>query len=146
MTSKGTLLLVEDNADDIELTLLAFEQTSVSINIVTAQDGVEALQYLFPAVDATAKPLPDLILLDLQLPRVSGLEVLQQIKTRDRTRLIPVVILTTSNEERDRLQGYELGCNSYICKPVDYRQSIQVLQQLGLYWFDLNSSPPLLAL
>ncbi|MBK1987825.1 response regulator [Sphaerospermopsis aphanizomenoides BCCUSP55] len=142
MAQTSTLLIIEDNPDDIELTLLAFEQTGLRENIVIARDGVEAINYLFtenPALDS----LPDLILLDLQLPRINGLEVLQQIRSHARTKLLPIVILTTSHEESDRLQGYSLGCNSYICKPVDYDQFVNILQQLGMYWLIINSPPPL---
>ncbi|MEA5551463.1 response regulator [Anabaena cylindrica UHCC 0172] len=142
MTTKNTLLIIEDNPDDIELTLLAFEQTGLQENVIIARDGVEAINYLF-AENNTSESLPDLILLDLQLPRINGLEVLRQIRANSRTRLLPIVILTTSNEERDRLQGYGLGCNSYIRKPVDYDQFVDVIQQLGMYWLVLNSPPPL---
>ncbi|AFZ59081.1 response regulator [Anabaena cylindrica FACHB-243] len=138
MTTKNTLLIIEDNPDDIELTLLAFERTGLQENVVIARDGVEAINYLF-----AENTLPDLILLDLQLPRIDGLEVLRQIRANSRTRLLPIVILTTSNEESDRLQGYGLGCNSYIRKPVDYDQFVSVMQQLGMYWLVLNSPSPL---
>ncbi|MGM3306911.1 response regulator [Anabaena sp. WFMT] len=142
MTTKNTLLIIEDNPDDIELTLLAFEQTGLQENVVIARDGDEAINYLF-ADNNTSESLPDLILLDLQLPRINGLEVLRRIRADSRTRLLPIVILTTSNEESDRLQGYGLGCNSYIRKPVDYDQFVGVIRQLGMYWLVLNSPPPL---
>ncbi|MBD2570347.1 response regulator [Anabaena lutea] len=141
MTATNTLLIVEDNPDDVELTLLAFEKSVLQENIVIARDGVEAINYLF-SNDSSADPLPDLILLDLQLPRINGLEVLRQIRSHSRTRLLPIVILTTSHEESDRLQGYGLGCNSYIRKPVDYDEFVNVIQQLGKYWLVLNSPPP----
>ncbi|WP_016949855.1 response regulator [Anabaena sp. PCC 7108] len=141
MTVTNTLLIVEDNPDDVELTLLAFEKSVLQENIVIARDGVEAINYLF-ANNSTLAPLPDLILLDLQLPRINGLEVLRQIRSHTRTRLLPIVILTTSHEESDRLQGYGLGCNSYIRKPVDYDEFVNVIQQIGVYWLVLNSPPP----
>lgn len=141
MPQTSTLLIVEDNPDDVELTLLAFEQTGLQENVVIARDGVEAIDYLF--AENRSEPLPNLILLDLQLPRINGLEVLRQIRANARTRFLPIVILTTSNEESDRLKGYGLGCNSYIRKPVDYEQFLNVIQQMGLYWLVLNSPPPL---
>lgn len=141
MLQRSTLLIVEDNPDDVELTLLAFEQTGLQENVVIARDGVEAINYLF--AENRLEALPDLILLDLQLPRINGLEVLRQIRANARTKLLPIVILTTSHEESDRLQGYGLGCNSYIRKPVDYDQFMNVIQQLGMYWLSLNSPPPL---
>ncbi|MBD2665563.1 response regulator receiver protein [Richelia sinica FACHB-800] len=141
MAAKNTLLLVEDNLDEIELALLAFEQMGLRENIVIARDGVEAINYLF-SENLKLEPLPVLILLDLKLPRIDGLEVLRQIRSNARTQFLPVVILTTSNEESDRLQGYSLGCNSYICKPVDYDQFVHVIQQLGMYWLTINSPPP----
>ncbi|TAE54711.1 MAG: response regulator [Nostocales cyanobacterium] len=141
MPQTYTLLIVEDNPDDVELTLLAFEQTGLEDNIVIARDGVEAIDYLFP--QNKSQSLPDLILLDLQLPRINGLEVLRQIRANERTRLLPIVILTTSNEENDRLQSYGLGCNSYIQKPVDFERFLNVIQQMGLYWLQINSPPPI---
>ncbi|WP_413173137.1 response regulator [Anabaena azotica] len=142
MAQTSTLLIVEDNPDDIELTLLAFEQTGLRENIVIARDGVEAINYLFTE-NTALNSLPSLILLDLQLPRINGLEVLRLIRSHGRTKLLPIVILTTSHEESDRLQGYSLGCNSYIRKPVDYDQFVKILHQLGMYWLIINSPPPL---
>lgn len=141
MPEQHTLLIIEDNPDDVELTMLALEQANMEENIVIATDGAEAIDYLFS--DTTSHPLPDLILLDLQLPKVSGLEVLQRIRSDAKTKMLPIVILTTSNEEVDRLQGYSLGCNSYIRKPVNYDEFVNVIQQMGLYWLILNSPPPL---
>ncbi|MFB2875430.1 response regulator [Floridanema aerugineum] len=144
----GTLLLVEDNADDEELTLMAFEQGGITNAVVVARDGVEALDYLFATGiyrDRPPENLPILILLDLQLPRINGLEVLQRIKQTPRTQKIPVVILTTSNEQQDLVESYSLGCNSYIQKPVDYDRFLNVIQQLGMYWLVINSPPPLSA-
>jgi CheY-like chemotaxis protein len=142
------LLLVEDNVDDQELTLMAFEQGGIANPVVVVQDGVEALDYLFATGNYSDQPperLPALILLDLQLPRINGLEVLQRIRSNPKTQLIPVVILTTSNEQQDLIESYSLGCNSYIQKPVDYDQFLNVIQQLGMYWLVLNSPPPLSA-
>lgn len=148
ITTPGLLLLVEDNADDEELTLMAFEQSGITNPVVVARDGVEALDYLFGTGiyrDRPAENLPALILLDLQLPRINGLEVLQRIKHNPKTQLIPVVILTTSNEQQDLVESYSLGCNSYIRKPVDYDRFLNVIQQLGMYWLVMNSPPPLSA-
>ncbi|OKH39510.1 two-component system response regulator [[Phormidium ambiguum] IAM M-71] len=142
----GLLLLVEDNADDEELALMAFEQGGISNRVIVTRDGVEALDYLFSRGiyrDRSPEDLPALILLDLQLPKINGLEVLQQIKSNPKTQLIPVVILTTSTEQKDLVESYSLGCNSYIQKPVDYDQFLRVIQQLGMYWLDINSPPPL---
>ncbi|MBE9224604.1 response regulator [Phormidium sp. LEGE 05292] len=148
INTPGLLLLVEDNADDEELTLMAFEQGGITNPVVVARDGVEALDYLFGTGiyrDRPAENLPALILLDLQLPRINGLEVLQRIRHNPQTQLIPVVILTTSNEQQDLVESYSLGCNSYIQKPVDYDQFLNVIQQLGMYWLVINSPPPLSA-
>lgn len=142
----GLLLLVEDNADDEELALMAFEQGGISNRVIVVRDGVEALDYLFSRGiyrDRSPEDLPALILLDLQLPKINGLEVLQQIRNNPKTQLIPVVILTTSTEQKDLIESYSLGCNSYIQKPVDYDQFLRVIQQLGMYWLDINSPPPL---
>ncbi len=145
MMCKPLILLVEDNQDDEELTLLAFEQSELSAQVAVARDGVEALEYLFATgiyADRSTATLPVLILLDIQLPRLNGLEVLQQLRAAPRTRHLPVVILTTSTEQQDLLESYHLGCNSYIQKPVDYDRFLQVLQQLGMYWLALNTPPP----
>lgn len=148
ISTPGLLLLVEDNSDDEELTLMAFEQGGISNPVVVARDGVEALDYLFGTGiyrDRSPENLPALILLDLQLPKINGLEVLQRIRNSPKTQLIPVVILTTSTEQRDLVESYTLGCNSYIQKPVDYDQFLNVIQQLGMYWLVINSPPPLSA-
>lgn len=145
MTQKNVLLLVEDNPDDEELTLLAFEQSAIANEVVVAHDGVEALDYLFSTgmyADRNPSLMPALILLDLQLPRINGLEVLQRLRADNRTKLLPVVILTTSNEQQDLINSYSLGCNSYIRKPVDYDQFISAVQQLGMYWLLINEPPP----
>lgn len=146
VAQKSVLLLVEDNPDDEELTLLAFEQSPVSNEVVVARDGVEALDYLFGTgmyANRDTSALPALILLDLQLPRINGLEVLQRLRSDERTKLVPVVILTTSNEQQDLIDSYSLGCNSYIRKPVDYDQFVTAIQQMGMYWLILNEAPPI---
>ncbi len=136
------ILLVEDNLDDIELTLLAFKKYNLSNEIVVARDGQEALDILFPSEEKSKKSkLPDIILLDLKLPKVSGLEVLKEIKTHPETRIIPVIVLTTSNEDRDMRDSYRLGVNSYIRKPVKFDKFVEVIKQLGLYWILLNQIP-----
>ena len=139
------ILLVEDNPDDEVLTLRAFKMNNMLNRVVVARDGVEALEYLFgtgayagrdPSVN------PQVILLDLKLPKVDGLEVLRQLRADPRTHLIPVVVLTSSNEERDLVDSYQLGVNSYIRKPVDFVQFVEAVRQLHLYWLILNESPP----
>ncbi len=148
MSNKTVLiLLIEDNPDDEELTLLAFEQNRISNQVVVARDGVEALEYLFGTgnfADRNLDIMPALVLLDLQLPRINGLEVLQRLRADNRTKFIPVVILTTSNEQQDLINSYKLGCNSYIRKPVDFEQFQTAVEQLGMYWLLLNEPPPLL--
>lgn len=141
------ILLIEDNPDDEELTLLAFEQSRIATEVVVARDGVEALDYLFGTgkfASRNTDNLPALVLLDLQLPRINGIEVLERMRADNRTKYIPVVILTTSNEQQDLLNSYKLGCNSYIRKPVDFDQFQTAVQQLGMYWLLLNEPPPLL--
>ncbi len=146
VAQKSILLLVEDNPDDEELTLLAFEQNSSAHDVVVARDGIEALDYLFGMGSYAGRDtstMPALILLDLQLPRINGLEVLQRLRADPRTKLVPIVILTTSNEQQDLINSYSLGCNSYIRKPVDYTQFVTAVQQLGMYWLLLNEAPPM---
>jgi two-component system response regulator len=130
-----TILLVEDNADDEQLTLRAMRQSDVPNIIRVARDGAEAIEALF---SADSGRLPDLVLLDLKLPKVSGLEVLHRIRNEDRTRTLPIVILTSSDEERDIVESYNLGANSYIRKPVDFDEFIDAVRQLGLYWLSMN--------
>lgn len=131
-----TILLVEDNADDEQLTLRAMRQSEVPNVIRVARDGAEALDHLFG--DHAGSRLPDLVLLDLKLPKVSGLEVLQKIRSETSTRSLPIVILTSSDEERDIVESYNLGANSYIRKPVDFDEFIDAVRQLGLYWLSMN--------
>ncbi len=138
------ILLVEDNPDDELLMLRALAKNGVTGEVVVARDGVEALDYLFPPGRKTGHPddaMPRLILLDLKLPRLNGFEVLQRVRADERTRLVPVVILTSSRERRDVLEGYGLGANSYVRKPVDFEQFLEVVGQLKLYWLGLNESP-----
>ncbi|MBU2496267.1 MAG: response regulator [Candidatus Omnitrophica bacterium] len=137
------ILLVEDNPDDIELTLRVFRKYHIINQIIVARDGEEALEHLFNSRKGIPEEeRPDLILLDLKLPKVDGLEVLRQIKSHPRTQPIPVVILTSSKEEDDLIKSYQLGVNSYIRKPVNFDNFIEVIRQLGLYWLLLNEPPP----
>lgn len=139
------ILLVEDNPDDETLTLRALRKNQILNEIVVARDGAEALDYLFGAGIHTGRDTtnqPQLILLDLKLPKVDGLEVLKRVRADPRTALQPVAILTTSNEERDIVSSYQLGVNSYIRKPVDFDSFIEAVRQLGLYWLVLNTPPP----
>lgn len=143
--SDKVILLVEDNRDDEELTLLAFKKSRFLNEVVVAHDGVEALDYLFcTGIYAGRDPadLPQIILLDLKLPRLGGLEVLQRIRADERTRLVPVVILTSSNEEEDIVSSYQFGANSYVRKPVEFHQFSDAVQQLGLYWLLINQPLP----
>lgn len=141
----GAILLVEDNPDDVKLTLRAFAQHNLSNQVVVVNDGVAALDYLFgtgPFADRDVSELPAVVFLDLKLPKVEGLDVLRRIRADERTALQPVVILTSSREEQDMIQGYALGANSYVRKPVDFDQFIEAVRQLGLYWLLLNEAPP----
>jgi two-component system, response regulator len=143
MTHEPVILLVEDNPKDEALTLRALKKANIGNRVVVAHDGVEALDYLLgSAADGSHHELPQLILLDLKLPKLDGHEVLRRIRADDRTRLLPVVILTTSVEDKDRLQGYSLGANSYVRKPVDFAEFAEAVVQMGLYWLVLNERPP----
>jgi CheY-like chemotaxis protein len=137
-----SLLLVEDNADDEALTLRAFERNRTGDQIIVARDGAEALDYLFGDGSDGERPMPRLVLLDLKLPKVDGLEVLQRIRQDARTALLPVVILTSSKEQKDIITGYRLGCNSYVRKPVDFDEFLEAARQLGVYWLSLNEAVP----
>ncbi len=142
---KKTILLVEDNPNDEVLTLRAFKKNNIMNEVVVTRDGAEALDYLFATgkyAGRDAGAMPAVILLDLKLPKVSGLEVLQKIRENPRTKILPVVILTSSKEEQDLVNGYKYGANSYIRKPVDFPQFIEAIRQLGLYWLVLNEAPP----
>ncbi len=144
MESK-TILLVEDNSDDEALTLRALKKNNIKNEVVIARDGAEALEYLFGIgkyAGRNTSLTPQVVLLDLKLPKVEGLEVLRRVRADQRTKLLPVVILTSSNEEQDRIDGYGLGANSYVRKPVDFSQFMDAARQLGLYWLILNEAPP----
>ncbi|MHB1513944.1 MAG: response regulator [Acidiferrobacter sp.] len=139
------ILLVEDNPDDEMLTRRAFAKNNITNPVVIAHDGAEALEYLFDEKTNAegGQGLPILTLLDLKLPKVDGLTVLRRLRADPRTRLLPVVILTSSAEQQDLIEGYGLGANSYIRKPVDFAQFMEAVRQLGLYWLVLNSAPPM---
>ncbi|MCJ7435704.1 MAG: response regulator [Anaerolineales bacterium] len=139
------ILLVEDNPSDIGLTRRALEKSHIANKLIVVEDGQEALDYLFggdPLTDQKLNELPALILLDLKLPKVDGLQVLRRIRANERTSRLPVVMLTTSSEEDDIAQSYDLGANSYIRKPVDFNQFVEAIQYLGLYWLVMNEPAP----
>ncbi len=143
--SAKTILLVEDNRDDIELTQLALARQGIDCQVDVVRNGAQALDYLFARGNYASRDpsqLPVLVLLDLKLPKVSGLEVLKQLRADPRTRLVPVVVLTSSIEDKDLHESYSLGVNSYIRKPVDFAQFKEVASQLGVYWLLLNQPPP----
>jgi two-component system, response regulator len=145
VTNDRSILLVEDNADDEALTLRALKKNNITNEVVVARDGAEALDYLFGTgayQGRDARTLPQVVLLDLKLPKIDGLEVLERTRADKRTKLLPIVILTSSNEEQDLLRGYDLGANSYVRKPVDFAQFIEAVRNLGLYWLLLNERPP----
>ncbi len=138
------ILLVEDDPDDVKLTLMALEKSRVANWVEVVLDGIEALDYLFGTGKFAGRDksiMPQLILLDLKMPKMDGLEVLRRIRSDERTKLLPVVILTTSTEDRDRIESYKLGANSYIRKPVDFHQFADAVEHLGLYWLVLNEAP-----
>ncbi len=140
------ILLVEDNPNDVALTERALRKARIANKLVVTKDGVEALDYLFGTgtwAERDLNSIPQVILLDLKLPKIDGMEVLRQIRTDERTKLLPVVILTSSKEEKDLINGYALGANSYIRKPVSFNQFAEAVRQLGLYWLVLNEPPPI---
>jgi two-component system response regulator len=138
-----TILLVEDNMSDEKLTVLAFRQSKIENEIAVVRDGAEALEYLLgTASGQVTRDLPALVLLDLNLPRVSGLEVLRRLRADERTKLLPVVILTASKEDEDLINGYSLGANAYVRKPVEFLQFVEAARTLGLFWLLLNERPP----
>lgn len=135
------ILLVEDNPNDVELTLRALKKHNLANKVHVVRDGVEALEFIFAEGDYTGRDIdhhPRVILLDLKLPKVDGLEVLRKIKSEERTKVIPVVVLTSSREERDIVESYKLGVNSYIVKPVDFDKFVQAISEVGFYWLLLN--------
>ncbi len=140
-----TILLVEDNADDEDLTVRALRKNNIVNEVFVARDGVEALDYLFGQgahAGRDLRSMPQVVLLDLKLPKLDGLGLLRRLRADDRTKCLPVVILTSSNEEKDRIDGYNLGANSYVRKPVDFNQFSEAARQLGLYWLVLNEPVP----
>ena len=140
------ILLVEDNPDDVELTLRAFKKNNISNKVIVAKDGVEALDYLFGKgmyAGRDMKDMPVVTLLDLKLPKIDGLEVLKTIRQNELTKLLPVVILTSSIQEEDVINGYKLGANSYVRKPIDFKEFVEAIKLLGLYWLIWNEPPPL---
>jgi two-component system response regulator len=139
------ILLVEDNPDDEMLTIRAIKKNNIGNEVIVVRDGAEALDYLFRTGQHAGRDAdisPAVVLLDLNLPKISGLEVLKRLRANDSTKLVPVVILTSSKEEQDVLRGYGFGANSYICKPVDFNQFVDAVRQLGMYWLLLNHVPP----
>ncbi len=145
MTRDGIILLVEDNPRDEELTLRALAQSRIANPVVVARDGAEALDYLLARgahASSTPATLPQLVLLDLKLPKIDGLEVLRELRAHEATRLLPIVVLTSSLEEQDLIRSYSLGANSYVRKPVDFVAFNEAVRQLGLYWLLLNEAAP----
>lgn len=136
------ILLVEDNPDDVELTLLALAKNRIANDVAVARDGVEALEYLHGREGSAPSPLPAVVLLDLNMPRLNGVDVLRAIRGHERTRTLPVVVLTSSQHERDLVETYQLGVNSYVVKPVDFDQFLEAARQIGMYWLLLNHRPP----
>jgi CheY-like chemotaxis protein len=144
MSALGRILLVEDDPKDIELTLEALGEYNLANEVVVARDGEEALDYLYSrgTFKTRAKDSPAVVLLDLKLPKVNGLEVLQQIKADERLKLIPVVVLTSSREETDMVASYKLGVNAYVVKPVDFHEFVNAIKELGIFWAIVNEAPP----
>ncbi len=145
MHEQQVILLVEDNADDEALTLRALKKNNITNKVVVARDGVEAVDYLFGTglyAGRDPQDLPRIVLLDLKLPKLNGFEVLEKLRADQRTRLLPVIILTSSKEQRDIVHGHDLGANSYVRKPVDFEQFVEAIRQLSRYWLVLNEKPP----
>lgn len=144
MDSLGRILMVEDDPKDVELTLTALEEYNLANEVVVTRDGQEALDYLYcrGQYSARASDNPAVLLLDLKLPKVDGLEVLHQIKSDDRLKMIPVVVLTSSREERDMMRSYQLGVNAYVVKPVDFHEFVNAVRELGVFWAVINQPPP----
>ena len=145
MNNNKVILLVEDNPDDEALTIRALKKNKIENEVVVVHDGAEALDYLFcrgSYADRNKNTMPQLVLLDLKLPKIDGIEVLKQLRANEKTKMLPIVILTSSKEEQDLIDGYSNGANSYIRKPVDFNQFTEAVRQLELYWLLLNESPP----
>jgi CheY-like chemotaxis protein len=144
MENVGRILMVEDDPKDVELTLTALEDYNLANEVVVTHDGEEALDYLYGRGKYTARPadLPAVMLLDLKLPKVDGLEVLRQVKSDDRLKFIPVVVLTSSHEEKDLISSYKLGVNAYVVKPVDFHEFVNAIKELGVFWAVINVAPP----
>ena len=144
MEQLGRILMVEDDPKDVELTLMALEDYKLANEVVVTRDGEEALDYLYCRGNFTTRTPenPAVLLLDLKLPKVDGLEVLQQIKSDEKLRMIPVVVLTSSHEERDMVASYKLGVNAYVVKPVDFHEFINAVKELGIFWAVINQPPP----
>jgi CheY-like chemotaxis protein len=144
MTNKNFILLVEDNQDDIDLILRSLKKGNIANDVIVARDGVAALDFLFGSgeyAERDVSMLPTVILLDIKMPRMDGIQVLERIRADERTEQLPVVLLTSSNEEQDLVKGYHFGANSYVRKPVDFGEFSEVVRQLGLYWLLLNEAP-----
>jgi DNA-binding response OmpR family regulator len=144
MATLGRILLVEDDPKDVELTLTALDEYNLANEVVVARDGEEALDYLYYRGNFTMRSNenPAVLLLDLKLPKVDGLEVLKQIKSEDKLKMIPVVVLTSSHEERDMVASYKLGVNAYVVKPVDFHEFVNAIKELGVFWAVINEPPP----
>jgi CheY-like chemotaxis protein len=144
MTGLGRILIVEDDPNDVELTLTALTDYNLANEVVITRDGQQALDYLYCRGEFSTRPAgnPAVMLLDLKLPKIGGLEVLQQIKSDERLKLIPVVVLTSSNEEKDMMRSYKLGVNAYVVKPVDFHEFVNAVKELGVFWAVINEPPP----
>ena len=144
MDKLGRILIVEDDVNDVEMTMTALEDYNLANEVVVARDGQEALDYLYCRGQFSGRSTenPAVMLLDLKLPKIGGLEVLQQIRAEDRLKLIPVVVLTSSNEEKDVMRSYSLGVNAYVVKPVDFHEFVNAVKELGVFWAVVNEPPP----
>ena len=145
MSQSNIVLLVEDNPDDVDLTIRAFQKNSIHTQVVVAHDGEEALDYLFAACAKEGHDpacVPKVVLLDLKLPKLDGIEVLRRLRAREGTRRLPVVVLASSNEQRDIVASYDSGANGFVCKPIAFPDLVKAVEGLGLYWLHLNESPP----
>jgi two-component system response regulator len=145
MTQTGIVLLVEDNPDDVDLTIRAFKKNAIPAEVVVARDGEEALDYLFAACGnghRNPAAVPKVVLLDLKLPKLDGIEVLRRLRARECTRRLPVVVLASSNEQRDIVASYDSGANGFVCKPIVFPELVKAVEGLGLYWLQVNEPPP----